>query len=90
MFSTGRGVQQSDEQAVVWYTRAGHAGDADAQYELGRARADGVGVERDAIEAARWYALAGEQGHAEAQSELGFMYEMGFSDVTQNYASESE
>ena len=53
------------------------AGDANAQYRLGRKYAIGVGVKTDFKEAARWYRKAAEQGDAKAQSYLGAMYGIG-------------
>ncbi|MDC0176110.1 tetratricopeptide repeat-containing serine protease family protein [Planctomycetaceae bacterium] len=53
------------------------AGDAQAQYELGRAYDKGKGVDEDDVEAARWYSRAGKQGHAKALYELGHQYFFG-------------
>jgi TPR repeat protein len=50
------------------------SGDADAQFELGRAYSAGDGVKLDMEEAARWYLAAAEQGHAMAAYSLGFAY----------------
>jgi TPR repeat protein len=50
------------------------SGDADAQFELGRAYSTGHGVKLDMEEAARWYLAAAEQGHAMAAYSLGFAY----------------
>lgn len=53
------------------------AGDADAQYEIGRLYAKGQGVWHNYPEAAKWYLLAAQQGHAEAQLSIGILYEEG-------------
>lgn len=53
------------------------AGNADAQYGLGRMYARGDGVMRDFKEAARWFTLAAEQKHPKASVKLGMMYEYG-------------
>ena len=47
--------------------RKAEQGDAQAQYELGRAYSIGKGAPKDKAEAAKWYRKAAEQGHAEAQ-----------------------
>jgi TPR repeat protein len=47
-------------------------GDSDAQFELGRAYANGTGVPQDHSEAAVWWRKTAEQGHAESQYCLGF------------------
>jgi TPR repeat protein len=52
-------------------------GDAQAEYQLGRAYATGRGVALDAATAAAWYAKAAAQGNAAAQAELGWAYYIG-------------
>lgn len=52
-------------------------GDARAQYELGKAYADGEGVTRDLTESVKWYRKAAEQGDAAAQYNLGVAYTLG-------------
>ena len=44
MFENGRGVAQSDEEAVKWYRKAANQGDAQAQYNVGCMFAEGRGV----------------------------------------------
>jgi glutamyl-tRNA synthetase len=53
------------------------AGDAKAQYNLGRMYDNGYGVAQDYTEAVRWYRLAAEQGDADAQFNLGVLYAQG-------------
>ena len=50
------------------------AGDAYAQYELGKWYAIGRGVKQDFKKALKWWQKAADQGNAIAQSNLGFMY----------------
>ncbi len=52
---------------------AAEAGDARAQFCVGRLYANGFGVAMDDALALKWYGLAAEQGHAEAQFNLGVM-----------------
>lgn len=52
-------------------------GNAEAQYDLGRAYNFGQGVPEDFAEAARWFRKAAEQGHSEAQLSLGYAYDQG-------------
>ena len=52
-------------------------GDAEAQFELGRAYFTGEDVRKDVGEAVRWYRKAAEQGHAAAQHFLGVLYHFG-------------
>ena len=53
------------------------AGDAAAQYSLGRMYDSGHGILEDDAEAAHWYRRAAEQGHARAQYNLGLRYDFG-------------
>ena len=84
-YSTGRGVQRNDREAVGWYRKAAEQGHAQAQYALGVMYANGprfvclyrCGVARDDTEAVAWYRKAAEQGNADAQNNLGVMYANG-------------
>ena len=84
-YSTGRGVQRNDREAVGWYRKAAEQGHAQAQYALGVMYANGprfvclyrCGVARDDTEAVVWYRKAAEQGNADAQNNLGVMYATG-------------
>jgi len=50
------------------------SGDADAQYDLGVAYANGYGVPQDYARSALWYLKGAQQGLAKAQHELGSLY----------------
>jgi uncharacterized protein len=60
------------------------AGDADAQFDLGRKYETGDGVDQDYAESVKWYTKAAEQGHADAQFFLGLMH-YGGEGVPQDY-----
>ena len=66
---------------IATLRRKAEAGDATAQYELGRAYDKGKGVEEDEVEASRWYSRAGRQGHKKALYELGDQHFFGAGDV---------
>ena len=53
------------------------AGDAAAQYELGKAYFSGSGVEQNYEEALAWYTKAAEQGNTDARYGLGEIYHKG-------------
>jgi TPR repeat protein len=53
------------------------SGDAQAQFELGRAYEEGKDVPQDDGNAAEWYRKAAEQGNARAENSLGVMYALG-------------
>ena len=59
----GQEIARLEERAL--------AGDAQAQFDLGKCYASGSGVEADAAAAVYWYAQAAGQGHADAQNNLG-------------------
>ena len=63
--------------ALAEFTPLAKAGDALAQYNLGKMYRFGYGVEKDDAEAMKWYRLAAEAGNAEAQISLGEMYKYG-------------
>lgn len=54
------------------------AGDADSQYQMGRAYEIGEGVSPDDFEAVRWLRLAAAQDHPEAALDLGWMLANGY------------
>ena len=70
--------------ALVEWQASAVAGDARAQYRLGRLHADGHGVEQDLRAAADWFQLAADQGSVLAQHELALMYSLGRG-VNQDY-----
>src|SRR5512140_2696152 len=55
-------------------TARAKAGDAAAQFELGRDYEDGKGVRQDDAKALKWFRKAAEQGNPQAQNSLGLMY----------------
>ncbi len=57
--------------------RRANAGDADAQYSLGRMYDPGTGSAKDFAQAVAWYRKAALQGNAGAQDSLGYMYASG-------------
>ena len=54
-----------------------NAGDAKAQYELGRCYDKGKGVKKDITEAFKWYRKSAEQENADAQRAVGWCYKDG-------------
>jgi len=70
LFALGRGVPQSDAEAVRWMSLAGEQGHTLAQYIVGPMNGDNL------LEV-RWNLQAAEQGHAVAQYNAGFLYDEG-------------
>ncbi|KAA8490313.1 putative cysteine-rich receptor-like protein kinase 39 [Porphyridium purpureum] len=58
-------------QALVWYRKAAHVGDAYAQFKLGNFYQEGLGgLPQDMRAAVEWYCKAAEQGDTLAQKKL--------------------
>ncbi len=60
------------------------AGNADAQYLVGRMYEKGRGVKKDKAKILTWYRRAAEGGNAKAQYKVGAGYAMGFTGLEQN------
>ena len=85
--ATGAEVDQNTAAPANGFRQwlpAALAGDAAAQYELGRAYADGAVTPADMAEAARWYRQAANQGSIRAQHDLAILYNKGLG-VPQDY-----
>jgi TPR repeat protein len=67
MYYNGRGVPQSDSEALKWYRLAADQGFADAQYNIGIMYGNGEGVPQDNVQAWMWFDLAAEQGSEPAK-----------------------
>ncbi len=77
MHLEGKGVQQSDSEAVRLWRLAADKGDASAQINLAMMYRDGRGVQQSDSETARLLRLAVDQGNAIAQNNLATMYRDG-------------
>ncbi len=74
LYAEGKGVEENDTTAAMWFARAANQGNATAQYNLAASYAEGLGVPKDDATAARWFRRAAEQGMAYAQLNLGILY----------------
>lgn len=77
LYAEGKGVDQNDAIAAVWFQRAAEQGDAAAQYNMGASYAEGLGVRKDEAEAAKWFRRAADQRMGYAQLNLGMLYAAG-------------
>ena len=57
MYDSGRGVPQSDTEAVFWYRKAAEQGHVFAQSNLGTMCVNGRGTPQSDTEAVKWYEL---------------------------------
>ena len=74
MYSTGKGVAQSYEDAVKWYRKAANQGFVRAQYNLALKYYYGDGVAQDKAEAKKWFQKAAAQGDEESIENLKTMF----------------
>jgi TPR repeat protein len=74
MYRDGKGVIQSDVEALKWTRMSADQGFSDAQCDLGLMYFEGHGVAQSHAEAVKWYRLAADQGSATCQVNLGNMY----------------
>lgn len=81
----GRGVPQSDKEAVAYFRQAAEKGHVLAEFALGLMYANGRGVLQNCQEAVIWFKKAAGKGEAGAQCNLAWMYENGWG-VPQSYA----
>jgi TPR repeat protein len=70
MYDNGRGVVQSDAEAVKWYRKAADQGNVSAQLNLGFMYGNGRGVAQSDAEAVKWHRKAAQQGDQEAKDAL--------------------
>jgi hypothetical protein len=82
MLRDRQGVRWKDfEGAASWFRRAAAAGNAEADYALGRLHYEGFLIPRDTVEMQTMLKAAAWQGHARAQLTLGVIYEYGLDDI---------
>jgi len=77
MYDEGEGLEQNDQEALVWYRKAAEQGHPAAQFNLALMYSSGQGVDKNEQEALVWYRKAAELGLAQAQFNLALMYENG-------------
>ena len=88
MYAVGLGTEQDYGQAAswfqeVWMTKAAEAGNAGAQYALGKLYRDGTHVEKDIQKAVAMFTAAAEQKNEYAAYQLGRLYLAG-TDIPKN------
>lgn len=77
LYAYGRGVPQSDAEAVKWFRRAADQGSPDGLYALAMAVYAGKGVERDLVLSVQLMEKAAQGGNSFAQLMLSAFYEQG-------------
>ncbi len=69
-YTTGEGVDQSDELAFSWFRKSAEGGDAYGQFNLGFMYEKGYGTAQDRDLAKLWYGKSADQGFDKAQQRL--------------------
>lgn len=77
MYRKGRGVKQSDAEAVQWYARAVERGSPIAMCNLAYMYENGLGIGRDAARSVQLYLQSAEAGYDEGMYNAGLIYESG-------------
>jgi TPR repeat protein len=70
---TGEGMPQNHAEAIVWYRKAGDAGNTDALFNIGMMYDQGTGVHQSVHEAITWYSKAAGAGSIESMNTLGLI-----------------
>ncbi|MBF0288066.1 MAG: caspase family protein [SAR324 cluster bacterium] len=78
IYREGLGIDQNNQQAIYWYTKAAEQDHAAAQTRLGYMFRKGYGIFKDNSQAVYWYKRAAGQGDAQGQFNLGGMYLKGY------------
>ena len=76
MYHEGRGVAQSDTEAVKCYTLAAQQGNARAQFNLGMMHYQGKGVLQDNIYAHMWWNISASLGFEHASRSIEIIAEV--------------
>ena len=77
-YAFGRGVEQSYEEAVRWFSAAAAQENAVAQFNLGALYENGLGVARDYARAFALIHSAAMHGYVPAETRLGYFFEQGW------------
>ncbi len=70
-YEKGRGVEEDEDEAFVWYTKSAEQNLDKGQYKVGVAYLKGTGVDQDLEVAKVWLKKAADQGYPPAQYQLG-------------------
>ena len=77
LYSSGKGTEKDEVEAVKWFRRVAAKNDARGQSMLGVMYTNARGVERNYCQAIKWFRKAAAQNSAHAKYNLGYMYAVG-------------
>lgn len=69
-YTTGEGVEQSDDLAFLWFRKSAEGEDAYGQFNLGFMYEKGYGTQKDLELAKMWYGKSADQGFSKAKEKL--------------------
>merc|ERR1711865_1085441 len=75
-FEIGAGVEQDDEKALDWFTKAANLGHALAKFSVGEIFEEARGVPQSDTEACIWYFDAAQNGCQDSKLALRRLYEI--------------
>ena len=73
MYAYGEGIEQNDQEAFKWLSRAANANSAQAQYNLGILYEKGLGVAANNELAKKWFKAAADQGRKDAAARYALL-----------------
>jgi TPR repeat protein len=81
LFSKGKGVHQSEEEAFRWFLKAAEQDVQPACFNVATYYLKGIGVEQNTQQAILWYTKLADQGMIQAQTAIGALYSNGVGGV---------
>ena len=75
-YELGCGVEQNDEEALDWYTRAANLGHVTSKFSVGEAFEEARGVPQSDHEACLWYYRAALAGDEDSKKSLRRLYDI--------------
>lgn len=78
LYDQGKGTDQDQLMAFIWYKRAALQGHTEAQHNLAVAYARGVTGKPDMKKAINWWKRAASMGNTDSQFNLGVIYSGGY------------
>ena len=88
-FKEGKGTEQDDEKAFLWFSKGAKAGIPGAMEELGDCYDNGRGTKGNKVKAFKSYLKAAKAGNAGAMLEVGIAYHLA-KGIEQDYAKALE
>lgn len=74
LYSNGRGIEQSFEEALLWYNKAAKQGDLNSINNLGIIHDFGYGTKVNSKKVIKYYEKGCEKNHSNSLNNLGYLY----------------